>query len=136
MGSMVWLRFISPPPASREPPRQRGQSYSKRDFGTNQVSSALNRDLVLGLDLRLGLHLRNLDAQRAVPVALSLIHIYGAILVGLAGLNRRGRLRGRAGAIGRIDRIERQQMRGRGIPFIEFRPPVAFADEHLSLIHI
>lgn len=56
---------------------------------------------------------------------------HGAILVGLAGLNRRGRLRGQAGAIGRIVRIERQQMHGHGIPFIEFRPPVAFADEHL-----
>ena len=37
-----------------------------------------------------------------------------------------------AGAIGRIIiRIEHQQMYGRGIPFIELRPPVAFADEHL-----
>ena len=44
---------------------------------------------------------------------------HGAILVGLAGLNRRGRLRGQAGAIGRIVRIERQQMHGHGIPFIE-----------------
>ena len=74
---MVWLRFISPPPASRELPRQRGQSYSKRDFGRIKYRQPQSR-LVLGLDLRLGLHLRNLDAQRAVPVAgvdVGLLHV-------------------------------------------------------------
>ena len=54
---------------------------------------------------------------------------HGAILVGLAGLNRRGGLRGQAGAIGRIDRIG---SRNAQIQLVNFWPDMDL-DEYINL---